>query len=308
MPLETRKGGKGKGADDEEEAEHATATIADLSSAIVHLANMATRAEDDKIAVHEALTACKESFEGFQTYLEATKDDKSSSSTIKTDPIVGEITPGTKPVLEPMPDVKPLPDGFRYKPDLASPTGQALHFEQCIDRIRDHSEKQVRGIIKTLRKEYVQIQYQYRPGWQPASIPRKFTGDPEDKVDIDKWKDEWLKPVLRIDSDMKAEIMIGSLTSMVESQLHDIFAVTKTGNPYAINISPHDELVKQDVLRNHNEGVQIVPGFEIWDEEQDGDPIYPPILDENHGNYDADPLKVMNWKTLKDMIVVCRYY
>ena len=46
---------------------------------------------------------------------------------IKTDPIVGEITPGTKPVLEPMPDVKPLPDGFRYKPDLANPTGQALH-------------------------------------------------------------------------------------------------------------------------------------------------------------------------------------
>ena len=173
---ETRKGGKGKGADDEEEAEHATASIADISSAIVHLANLATRAEDDRNAVHEALTACKESVEGFQTYLEATKDDKSSSSTIKTDPIVGEITPGTKPVLEPMPDVKPLPDGFRYKPDLANPTGQALHFEQCIDRIRDHSEKQVRGIIKTLRKEYVQIQYQYRPGWQPANIAQKFTG------------------------------------------------------------------------------------------------------------------------------------
>ena len=172
---------------------------------------------------------------------------------IKTDPIVGEITPGTKPVLEPMPDVKPLPDGFRYKPDLTNPTGQALHFEQCIDRIRDHSEKQVRGIIKTLRKEYVHIQYQYRPGWRPANIARKFAGNPDDKDALDKWKDEWSKPVLRIDSDMKAEIMIGSLTSMVESQLHDIFAVTKTGNPYAINISPHDELVKQDVLQDHRE-------------------------------------------------------
>ena len=178
---------------------------------------MATRAEDDRNAVHEALTACKESVEGFQTYLEATKDDKSSSSTIKTDPIVGEITPGTKPVLEPMPDVKPLPDGFRYKPDLASPTRQALHFEQCIDRIRDHSEKQVRGIIKTLRKEYAQIQYQYRPGWQPANIDQKFTGDPDNQVEIDRWIDGWSKPVLCIDSDMKAEIMIGSLTSMVKS-------------------------------------------------------------------------------------------
>ena len=165
-------GGKGADDDDEEPAADATATIAGLSTAIVHLANIAGRAEDDRGAVQEALTACKESFEGFQTFIQ----DHSGSSMIKTDPIVGEITPGTKPVLEPMPDVKPLPDGFRYKPDLANPTGQALHFEQCIDRIRDHSEKQVRGIIKTLRKEYVLIQYQYRPGWRPANIARKFAG------------------------------------------------------------------------------------------------------------------------------------
>ena len=296
------KGAGGKGAnDDEEPAEDATATIAGLSTAIVHLANIAGRAEDDRAAVQEALTAAKESFEGFQTFIQG-------SSMIKTDPIVGEITPGTKPVLEPMPDVKPLPDGFRYKPDLANPTGQALHFEQCIDRIRDHSEKQVRGIIKTLRKEYVLIQYQYRPGWQPANIAQKFAGNPDNKDALNKWKDKWSKPVLRIDSDMKAEIMIGSLTGMVESQLHDIFAVTKTGNPYAINISPHDELVKPEVLQDHREHTRFVPGFEGWDEEQDGDPIYPPILDENHANYDADPLKVKRQKTLRDMIVACGYY
>ena len=91
-------------------------------------------------------------------------------------------------------------------------------------------------------------------------------------------------------------------------QLHDIFAVTKTGIQYTINISPTDQLVKQDVLQGHNEGVQIVPGFEMWKEKQDGDPVYPPILDDHHGNYDADPLNIMNRKTLKDMIVACRYY
>ena len=58
------KGAGGKGADDDEEpAEDATATIAGLSTAIVHLANIAGRAEDDRSAVQEALTACKESFE-----------------------------------------------------------------------------------------------------------------------------------------------------------------------------------------------------------------------------------------------------
>ena len=89
------KGAGGKGADDDEEpAEDATATIAGLSTAIVHLANIAGRAEDDRGAVQEALTACKESFEGFQTFIQ----DHSGSSMIKTDPIVGEITPGTKPV------------------------------------------------------------------------------------------------------------------------------------------------------------------------------------------------------------------
>ena len=51
------------------------------------------------------------------------------------------------------------------------------------------------------------------------------------------WVDNWRKPIKRIDNEMKAEIMMGSLTSMVESQLYNLFAVAKTGNQYAINIS-----------------------------------------------------------------------
>ena len=88
------------------------------------------------------------------------EQEQRSSSMIKTDPIIGEVTRGTKPVLEPMPDVKPLPDGFRYKPDLANASAQALHFEQCIERVRELSEKQVRKIISNLRKQYVDVQYQ----------------------------------------------------------------------------------------------------------------------------------------------------
>ena len=110
---------------------------------------------------------------------------------LKTDPIIGDVPQGTKPVLEPMPEVKPLPDGFRYNPDLANQSGQALHFEQCIDRIRDLSGKQVRGIIKTLRKLYVDLPYQHRPGWQPAKSALKFTGDIDDKAKVDEWVDDW---------------------------------------------------------------------------------------------------------------------
>ena len=67
-----------------------------------------------------------------QAYLQ--EQEQRSSSMIKIDPTIGEVSRGTKPVLEPMPDVKPLPDGFRYKPDLANASAQALHFEQCIER------------------------------------------------------------------------------------------------------------------------------------------------------------------------------
>ena len=136
---------------------------------------------------------------------------------LKTDTIIGDVLQGTKPVLEPMPEVKPLPDGFRYKPDLANQSSQALHFEQCIDQVRDLSEKQVRGIITTLRKQYVDIQYQYQPGWQPAKSSLKFTGGCDDKAELDEWIDSWTKPIKRINNEMKAEIMMGSLTSMVES-------------------------------------------------------------------------------------------
>ena len=172
---------------------------------------------------------------------------------LKTDPIIGDVIRGTKPVLEPMPEVKPLPDGFRYKPDLANPSSQALHFEQCIDRVRDLSEKQVRGIITTLCKQYVDIQYQCRPGWQSAKSPLKFTGDCNDKAGLDEWVDSWMKPIMRIDNEMKAEIMMGSLTSMVESQLHNLFAVAKAGTQYAINISASNQIVRHKVLAGHIE-------------------------------------------------------
>ena len=107
---------------------------------------------------------------------------------------------------------------------------------------------------------------------------------------------------------MKAEIMMGSLTGMVESQLHNLFAVAKTGNQYAINISPTDQLVKLDMLQAHTDTLQFVPGFEIWGEEHDGDIIYPPILDINHANYEADLLRVKGQNTLRNMFVACGYY
>ena len=128
---------------DDGEIKDATATIADLSTVVVALPNIASRAEEDRLDIRGVLGDCAAAFQDMQAVIQ----DYRSSPTTKTDPIVGEVARGTKPVLEPMPDVKLLPDWFRYKPDLANPSGPALHFEQCIDRVRDLSEKQVRGII-----------------------------------------------------------------------------------------------------------------------------------------------------------------
>ena len=166
---------------------------------------------------------------------------------ITYDAVIGDVLPGPKPVLEPIPEAKSLPDGFRYKPDLADLSGQALHFEQCIDWVRDLSEKQVRKIIKTLHKKYVSLPYQNRPGWRFSKSPLKFDGDVDDDDALRMWVNDWKLVNKCIDNQMKAEIMMASLTSMAESQLHNIFAVAKTGVSYAIKISASDKLVKSDV-------------------------------------------------------------
>ena len=57
---------------------------------------------------------------------------------------------------------------------------------------------------------------------------------------------------------MKAEIMMASLTAMAESQLHDVFAVAKTGILYTIRISNSDKLVQSNLLVHHNDRVQFV--------------------------------------------------
>ena len=59
---------------------------------------------------------------------------------------------------------------------------------------------------------------------------------------------------------MKAKTMMTALTSMSESQLHSEFVVAKTGIPYATRTPASDKLVKGDVLANHVDGMQFIPG------------------------------------------------
>ena len=54
--------------------------------------------------------------------------------------------------------------------------------------------------------------------------------------------------------------MMKALTSMSESQLHSEFVVAKTGIPYATRTPASDKLVKGDVLANHVDGMQFIPG------------------------------------------------
>ena len=68
--------------------------------------------------------------------------------------------------------------------------------------------------------------------------------------------------------------MMGLLTSMVESQLHNLFAVAKTGTQCAINISASDKIVKREVLDGHIDGLGLVPGYEIWGETHDEEKNY----------------------------------
>ena len=50
--------------------------------------------------------------------MQAWLQENRSTSMLKTDPIIGDVLRGTKPVVEPMPEVKPLPDGLRYNLDV----------------------------------------------------------------------------------------------------------------------------------------------------------------------------------------------
>ena len=61
-------------------------------------------------------------------------------------------------------------------------------------------------------------------------------------------------------------------------------------------------------LAHHIDGVWFVPGFESWGDMYDGDSIYPPIDDEHHANYEADPLEIKRASTLDKMIIACRYH
>ena len=123
MATRSKKGSsdeRGTDKADDGKIKDASATIVELSTAVVALSNIASRAEEDRLDIQGALGECATAFQDMQAYM---KENRSSSTT-KTDPIVGEVVRGTKPVLEPMPDVKPLHDGFRYKPDLANPSAR----------------------------------------------------------------------------------------------------------------------------------------------------------------------------------------
>ena len=85
--------------------------------------------EENRLDVRAVLGDCATAFQDMQAYLQENR----STSMLKTDPIIGDVLWGTKPILEPMPEVKPLPDGFRYNPDLTKQSDQALHFDQCMD-------------------------------------------------------------------------------------------------------------------------------------------------------------------------------
>ena len=102
--------------------------------------------------------------------------------------------------------------------------------------------------------------------------------------------------------------MMAALTGMAESQLHKIFEVAKTGTLYSIKISASDKLMKGDVLANHINRMRFVPGFEDWGDMHDGDAIYPPVDDEHHLNYVANPLQVKRASTLDKMITTCGYH
>ena len=109
------------------------------------------------------------------------------------------------PYLNPYPKSSPLPDGFRYKPDLAitNPAKHSTSISAWTEFVISLRSRFAGSSIKTLRKQHVDIPYQHRPGWQPAKSALKFTGDIDDKAEINKWVGDWKKAIRRIDNNMK---------------------------------------------------------------------------------------------------------
>ena len=217
-----KAGSEHRDADGTEDSEikDASVAIAKFSTAVSTITDLAVAQKTELKDVRSTLGEAATAFQDMQTFLQS----NSNTSMIIRDTIIGDVLQGPKPVLEPIPEAKSLPDGFRYKPNLADPSGQALHFEQCIDQVHDLSEKQVRKIIKTLHKKYVSLPYQHRPSWRYSKSPLKFDGDFDDKDALKVWVNDWKLVNKCIDNNMKAEIMMALLTSMAESQLHDIYS------------------------------------------------------------------------------------
>ena len=68
------KRGKGEGADDDDsETKDASAAIVELSMAVVSLSNIASRAEEDRLEIQDALGECKKHFPGHASLLAGTK-------------------------------------------------------------------------------------------------------------------------------------------------------------------------------------------------------------------------------------------
>ena len=172
---------KKAGSEDRDEADgtedgelkDASAAIVDLSTAVTAIADLSMAMRTEQKDVHTVLGTVAAALQDVQAFFQS----NSKTFLIIHDAVIGDVLWEPKPVLEPIPEVEPLPDGFRYKPDLADPSGQALHFEQCIDRVRDLSEKQIRKIIKNFHRRYFSLPYQHRPGWRFSKSPLKFDGD-----------------------------------------------------------------------------------------------------------------------------------
>ena len=122
--------------------------VIDLLSTAVTSTAMISEQKDARQVLENAAAA----FQDVQVSVQS-----ANQSMIISDAVIGDVLQEPKPALEPIPEAKSLPDGFRYKLDLADPAGPALHFEQCIDRVHDFSKKQVRKIIKKFHKRYVSL-------------------------------------------------------------------------------------------------------------------------------------------------------
>ena len=123
--------------------------VIDLLSTVVTA--MVSEQKDFQIVLENVATT----FQDVQASMQS-----ANLSMVISDAIIGDVLQEPKPVLKAIPEAKSLPDGFRYKPDLADPSSQALHLKQCINWVRDLSEKQVR---KNFHRRYISLLYQHRP-------------------------------------------------------------------------------------------------------------------------------------------------